>query len=187
MKKLILVLACGLLLTSCAPAGGGSSSGSADAAGSISSAAQSAESTPEKKPAPKPEEPEAVKAAVQMYEGVYRDELSYSEQGGHFEGDYFIQDNYYGVEVRNITDTSFDFTLISYEGEGVDEKTPHEVTSGTARFVEDGMKAVCDDLTFVFPDTFESLPDVVDLRIEGFEPVAETTFANNNVPGHEFG
>lgn len=174
MKKWILVLACGLLLTGCTPAPAGSASGSDSAAGTSQSVVdQSA-----------PETPKAVKAAVEMQEGMYDDEHSYGEQGGYFEGDSFIQYDYYGVEVKNVTDTSFDFTLFLYAGEG--EKKPREVAAGTAIFVEDGMKAVCEEMTFTFPNQWESLPAVVDFRIEGYEPVNGVLFANNDVPGYEF-
>ena len=160
MKKLMLALVCGLLLTACAPADTGS--------GSVSAV----------QPAP------GVPAQVEMHEGMYDDENTYGCRPEFIQDDKYVQPDYYGVEVTNVTETSFDFTLYLYEGE--DEKRPNEVTSGTAHFVEDGRKAVCEDLTFVFPNEWNSLPTVVDFRIQGFEPAAEVLFVNNDIPGYQF-
>ena len=160
MKKLMLALVCGLLLTACAPADTGS--------GSVSAV----------QPAP------GVPAQVEMHEGMYDDEKTYGCRPEFIQDDKYVQPDYYGVEVKNVTEISFDFTLYLYQGE--DEKRPSEVTSGTAYFVEDGKKAVCEELTFVFPNEWNSLPTVVDFRIQGFEPAAEVLFVNNDIPGYQF-
>ena len=182
MKKLILALVCGLLLTSCAPADAGSGSG-AESAGAAQSAVESASGEAGSVDS-KPEEPEAVKAAVEMHEGFYDDENTYGCRPEYFEGDKYVQPDYYGVHVKHVTETSFDFTLLLYEGEN--EKKPREIMSGTAHFVEDGRKAVCEDLTFVFPNEWNSLPTVVDFCIEGHGPVQDVLFVNNDIPGYQF-
>ena len=160
MKKLMLALVCGLLLTACAPADTGS--------GSVSAV----------QPAP------GVPAQVEMHEGMYDDENTYGCRPEFIQDDKYVQPDYYGVRVENITPTTFDFTMLFYTGEGA--KVPEEVFRGTAYFVEDGLTAVWKDLTFRFPDEWNGLPIVVDFRLEGFEPAAEVLFVNNDIPGFEF-
>lgn len=163
----LLVLVCGLLLTACGSAGAGSDSGVENGS---NSAALSTEVT----------------AAVEMQAGFYDDETTYGCRPEYIADEKYVQPDYYGVEVGNITENSFDFTLHLYHGE---EKAEKMISTGMARFVEDGTKAVCTDagLTFVFPNEWNSLPTVVDFRIEGFEPVRDVLFVNNDIPGYEFG
>ena len=122
---------------------------------------------------------EAVQANVNVYEGEYRYE--YVMTG-------LVVPEYYKVNVSNVTDTSFDFTIYYVnETEGSEEVV---FRTHTAVFVGDGMEAVYDGedyyLTFTFPDYHEAYPDATDMEISGYGPVEGMTFSNNSIPGHEF-
>ena len=182
MKKfnILLALVCALLLTSCAPA----ESGSASSAGSSQPPAQSVEADKSVEEPWAPDPASVVEAKVEMQPGDYDDEITYGCRPEFIQGDQYVQPDYYGVRVENITPTTFDVTLLFDTGE--EEKVPEEVFRGTACFVEDGLTAVWKDLTFRFPDEWNGLPIVVDFRLEGFEPAAEVLFVNNDIPGFEF-
>ena len=124
---------------------------------------------------------EAVQAKVKVYEGDYQDTHLYGSADIPMEGAYI-------VKTSNITDISFDFTIYYLDFDTQQENLVFR--THTAVFVEDGMKAVYDGqeyyLTFTFPDYRHSHPDVTDMEIIGYGPVEGVTFANNNVPGHQF-
>lgn len=124
---------------------------------------------------------EAVQAKVKVYEGDYQDTHLYGSADIPMEGAYI-------VKTSNITDISFDFTIYYLDFDTQKENLVFR--THTAVFVEDGMKAVYDGqeyyLTFTFPDYRHSHPDVTDMEIIGYGPVEGVTFANNNVPGHQF-
>src|SRR5699024_8710637 len=115
------------------------------------------------------------------YEGDYQDTHLYGSADIPMEGAYI-------VKTSNITDISFDFTIYYLDFDTQQENLVFR--THTAVFVEDGMKAVYDGqeyyLTFTFPDYRHSHPDVTDMEIIGYGPVEGVTFANNNVPGHQF-
>ena len=124
---------------------------------------------------------EAVQAKVKVYEGDYQDTHLYGSADIPMEGAYI-------VKTSNITDISFDFTIYYLDFDTQQENLVFR--THTAVFVEDRMKAVYDGqeyyLTFTFPDYRHSHPDVTDMEIIGYGPVEGVTFANNNVPGHQF-
>ena len=139
--------------------------------------------TPVPTPTNAPVTPEGVPASVWLYEGYYVDTSA----------DFSLPDSemepYYFVDIANVTDTTFDFTIyIVNPANGTEEVT---FDTNTAVFIGDGDEAIfvgdTHILNFSFPDDFESLPVVVAMEIEGFDEIEGRLFANSNVPGHEFG
>ena len=123
-----------------------------------------------------------VPTKYKLYERTYCDSIAYGALDNPPE--YF-----YEIDISDITDTSFDFTLVHRKW--VPEPyISEDVFSGTAVFVGDGTvaryKDETHDLTFRFPDTYHALPDVVSMRISGFEPIEGVSFACSSIEGHEF-
>lgn len=125
---------------------------------------------------------QGVAAQVILHEGTYFAEEVYKMASGGGDG------NYCEIDISNITDTSFDFTVYQ-----VENSTTRSVIfkTHTAVFQGDGTTAVYNGkeytLNFSFPDYHTSLPDVTDIVVTGFAPLEGETYMNNNVPGHEFG
>lgn len=124
---------------------------------------------------------QGVPAAVILYEGTYFAEEVYRTSADGSGG------SYCEIDISNITDTSFDFTV--YEVDGLERNMIFK--THTAVFQGDGTTAVYNGkeytLNFSFPDYHTSLPDVTDIVVTGFAPLEGETYMNNNVPGHEFG
>ena len=121
---------------------------------------------------------------VKLYEGIYFDDRRFGDT---------ILNNYCEVEITNITDTSFDFTVYEVNGPGVEGEKNKKVIflTNTAVFIEDGMKAAFYGkeytLNFTFPNYHNAEPIVTDIEISGFEPLEGHDYVNNGIPGHEFG
>lgn len=126
-------------------------------------------------------EVQGVPATVILYEGTYFAEEVYRTSADGSGG------SYCEIDVSNITDTSFDFTV--YEVDGLDRSMIFK--THTAVFQGDGTTAVYNGkeytLNFTFPDYHTSLPHVTDMEVTGFAPLEGETYMNNSVPGHEFG
>ena len=142
-------------------------------------AAAGQSSAGEKKVSPNKNE---VIGKVKLYDGIYFDDRRF--------GDHILK-SYCEVEISNITDTSFDFTV--YEVNNSDGEKNKEVIfrTNTAVFTGDGMKAAfygnTYTLDFTFPNKHHAEPVVTDIEIAGFEPLEGRTYVNNGIPGHEFG
>lgn len=126
-------------------------------------------------------EQEAVTGVVQLYAGNYRDERCFGDNPECPETPCI-------VEISNITDTSFDFTIKQYDRWS--SETNVIFLTNTAVFTGDGTTATFFGqqytLQFTFPDYYSALPIVVSMEISGFEPVEGATYSNNGIPGHEF-
>lgn len=119
---------------------------------------------------------------VKLYDGIYFDDRRFGDN---------ILKNYCEVEIFNITDTSFDFTI--YEVNESDGEKNRKVIflTNKAVFIGDGMTAAFYGnkytLDFTFPNKHNAEPIVTDIEISGFEPLEGKTYVNNGIPGHEFG
>lgn len=128
------------------------------------------------------EEITKVNSKVKLYEGTYFDDRCYGENE---------LTNYCEVEISNISNTTFDFTV--YELNMSDGKKDKKVVfaKNTAFFIEDGMKAAFKgkeySLNFAFPDNHKAFPVVTDMKISGFKQLEGKTYVNNKIPGYEFG
>lgn len=120
---------------------------------------------------------------VKLYEGTYFDDKRFGEDGVK---------NYCEVEISNVTNTSFDFTIYEVnESEGKKENKKVIFLKNTAVFIEDGTKAAFYGkeytLNFAFPNKHNAYIVVTDMEISGFKPLEGKTYVNNKIPGHEFG
>lgn len=126
---------------------------------------------------------EGVPATVILYEGTYFAEEVYKMAADLGDGIYCE------IDISNITDTSFDFTV--YEVNESEEPRSMIFKTHTAVFQGDGTTAVYNGkeytLNFTFPDYHTSLPHVTDMEVTGFALLEGETYMNNSVPGHEFG
>ena len=135
-----------------------------------------------------PDKPEGVPAKVQLYEEKYFDGnilLFFEEKV--IDGVY-VEDDYYEINISNITDTSFDFAI--YLVDGVTGSEDLMFRKHTAVFTGDGTTAAFYGneytLLFTFPDYHSAYPDVTDIEVSGFDPIEGVTFMNNGIPGHGF-
>lgn len=120
---------------------------------------------------------------VKLYEGTYFDDKRFGENGVK---------NYCEVEISNVTNTSFDFTIYKVnESDGKKENKKVIFLKNTAVFVEDGTKAAFYGkeytLKFTFPNKHNAYIVATDMEISGFQPLEGKTYVNNKIPGHEFG
>lgn len=152
---------------------------------------ESAENSSSQEESPKSEEKkeeqssqtdvQGVPAAVILYEGTYFAEEVYRTSADGSGG------SYCEIDVSNITDTSFDFTV--YEVDGLDRSMIFK--THTAVFQGDGTTAVYNGkeytLNFSFTNGHGSLPHVTEIVVTGFAPLEGEVYLNNSVPGHEFG
>ncbi len=131
------------------------------------------------------------KPVYNIYEGNYRNEYQYAYRGRE---DYVLG-TYYSIEIFNITPYTFDFVVIANK-DVVGIEVPIEVIESevisqkTAIFVGQGDMAVFYDghteLKFTFPNGRESLPDIVQIKVDGLDFLEHAIYAFNGVPGHEF-
>lgn len=130
-----------------------------------------------------------VSAKVKIYEGSYRDSNIFKVAGMEKP-----LDIYYDLQISNVTDTSFDFAVYQRERVYSSKELKYErkiiFLKNKAVFIGDGKKAAFygNDYTlnFTFPDTRNTYPDVVEIRVNGFKTIEGIEFLNNGVPGHEF-
>lgn len=129
-----------------------------------------------------PQDLTPVNAQYQVYEGTYFDMNIYDATAEN--GD---RDSYCQIEVSNVTDQSFDFTVYQL----TDGNKKKVLDTRTAVFVEDGTKAVSEqdgtNLVFTFPDNWNALPKVVEMQVSGLDVLEGNSYVNNSVPGYEFG
>ncbi|MDD3338930.1 MAG: hypothetical protein PHS82_08775 [Lachnospiraceae bacterium] len=119
------------------------------------------------------------KAVVQVWEdGRYIDERFTDPD---------FEDTACQIEVSNVTDTSFDFTI--YDVRGGEEEVIFN--TNTATFLPGGEEAVFKGkeytLHFTFPDYHHAYPYATDMEVTGFAPLEGHSYANGSIPGHEFG
>ncbi len=123
-----------------------------------------------------------INATVNIYEGKYSEEslFLYREDNTGFK--------YYEVEILKVNTNSFDFIISN-----VDFMTGEKnvvFMQNTAKFNGDGDTAIFTGsdytLNFSFPNGRSSLPDVVQIKIDGLEIIEGMIFENNGVPKHEF-
>ena len=138
--------------------------------------------TPEETVQAIPQDLTPVAAQYQVYEGSYKD-INLNEAMAADGG----SNSYCQIEVSNITDQSFDFTVYQL----TDGNKKELLDTRTATFVEDGTKAVSEkdgtNLVFTFPDSWNALPKVVEMQVSGLDVLEGNSYVNNNVPGYEFG
>lgn len=119
-------------------------------------------------------------AKVKLYEGIYFDGKRFGEN---------TLKGYCEVEITNVTNTSFDFTVYQVNEDTKERKVIF--LKNTAIFIEDGTKAAfygkSYTLNFTFPNGHLAQPVVTDMNITGFGPLEGKTYVNNTIPGHEFG
>ena len=120
---------------------------------------------------------------VKLYEGTYFDDRRFGENGVK---------NYFEVEISNITNTSFDFTIYEVnDSDGKKENKKVIFLKNTAVFIGDGTKAAFYGkeytLNFNFPNKHNAYIVATDMEISGFKPLEGKTYVNNKIPGHEFG
>ena len=119
-----------------------------------------------------------------IYDGRYFDESIYLYWVGEITDASSL--TYCEILIRNVTDTSFDFTVNELAAE-TDEGP--EILSGTARIQDNGKAAVYEGEEFTLTFHFESAPEVFPkyFTVEGWDKLEGKTYMNNNIPGHESG
>lgn len=124
---------------------------------------------------------------LQLTEGVYADETnrSWDLQDPDYAGSYIYDE----LIVCNVTDTTFDFTIIRRNYETDESETI--IPQSTAQINEDGISAAfCGEdftLAFDFSDVANPLPVVVSVKVWGVDELEGISFFNDNVPGYEAG
>ena len=109
-----------------------------------------------------------------LYEATYWDERC-------FGGDTILGvKNYCAVEISNVTDTSFDFTVYEINREKNTKKVI--LPKNTAIFEKEGNEAVFNGNDYTLKFTF---PYITHIRISGFKPLEGRDYMNNRIPGHE--
>ncbi len=124
---------------------------------------------------------EPTKASVNIYNGTYIDHNNFVQKEEN------RSEYYYQIEIYNITDYTFDFSISKTSNlEDVEEV----FKQNTAHFTGNGDSAICNyngvEIKFSFPNERNSLPDVVQIKIDGLDTFSGIIFENNGVPGHEF-
>lgn len=125
-----------------------------------------------------------VNSKVKLYAGTYFDDGVYGEKG---------KKDYCEVDISNITNTSFDFTVYQVKVNASNGKKDRKVIflKNTAIFIGDGTKAAfygkSYTLNFTFPNNHNAYPIVTDMKISGFKPLEGNDYVDNKIPGHEFG
>ena len=131
------------------------------------------------------QEETGVPAKVKIYEATYFAEAVYRNVNLETEWPPYCE-----IDISNVTDTSFDFTVYERTFDGEPQRNLIFKTH-TAVFNGDGTTAVYNGqeytLNFTFPNDRHSLPDVTEIQVTGFAPLEGETYLYNQVPGHEFG
>ena len=131
------------------------------------------------------QEETGVPAKVRIYEATYFAEAVYRNVNLETEWPPYCE-----IDISNVTDTSFDFTVYERTFDGEPQRNLIFKTH-TAVFNGDGTTAVYNGqeytLNFTFPNDRHSLPDVTEIQVTGFASLEGETYLYNQVPGHEFG
>ncbi|HIS27062.1 MAG TPA: hypothetical protein IAA57_09245 [Candidatus Pullilachnospira intestinigallinarum] len=176
--------------TTAGDSGQGQQSGTSDNAAETSDSVQTADDSQEAA-AQSPDsgtesqEETGVPAKVRIYEATYFAEAVYRNVNLETEWPPYCE-----IDISNVTDTSFDFTVYERTFDGEPQRNLIFKTH-TAVFNGDGTTAVYNGqeytLNFTFPNDRHSLPDVTEIQVTGFAPLEGETYLYNQVPGHEFG
>ena len=131
------------------------------------------------------QEETGVPAKVRIYEATYFAEAVYRNVNLETEWPPYCE-----IDISNVTDTSFDFTVYQVTNHQEHQRDLIFKTH-TAVFNGDGTTAVYNGqeytLNFTFTNNRHSLPDVTEIQVTGFAPLEGETYLYNQVPGHEFG
>ena len=165
----------------------GASDNTAETAGSAQTADDSQEAAAQSPDSGTESQEEiGVPAKVRIYEATYFAEAVY--RNVNLESSEWPP--YCEIDISNVTDTSFDFTVYERTFDGEPQRNLIFKTH-TAVFNGDGTTAVYNGqeytLNFTFPNDRHSLPDVTEIQVTGFAPLEGETYLYNQVPGHEFG
>ena len=164
----------------------GASDNTAETAGSTQTADDSQEAAAQSSDSgTESQEETGVPAKVKIYEATYFAEAVYRNVNLETEWPPYCE-----IDISNVTDTSFDFTVYERTFDGEPQRNLIFKTH-TAVFNGDGTTAVYNGqeytLNFTFPNDRHSLPDVTEIQVTGFAPLEGETYLYNQVPGHEFG
>lgn len=164
----------------------GASDNTAETAGSAQTADDSQEAAAQSPDSgTESQEETGVPAKVRIYEATYFAEAVYRNVNLETEWPPYCE-----IDISNVTDTSFDFTVYERTFDGEPQRNLIFKTH-TAVFNGDGTTAVYNGqeytLNFTFPNDRHSLPDVTEIQVTGFAPLEGETYLYNQVPGHEFG
>lgn len=164
----------------------GASDNTAETAGSAQTADDSQEAAAQSPDSGTESQEEiGVPAKVRIYEATYFAEAVYRNVNLETEWPPYCE-----IDISNVTDTSFDFTVYERTFDGEPQRNLIFKTH-TAVFNGDGTTAVYNGqeytLNFTFPNDRHSLPDVTEIQVTGFAPLEGETYLYNQVPGHEFG
>lgn len=164
----------------------GASDNTAETAGSAQTADDSQEAAAQSSDSgTESQEETGVPAKVKIYEATYFAEAVYRNVNLETEWQPYCE-----IDISNVTDTSFDFTVYERTFDGEPQRNLIFKTH-TAVFNGDGTTAVYNGqeytLNFTFTNNRHSLPDVTEIQVTGFAPLEGETYLYNQVPGHEFG
>ena len=164
----------------------GASDNTAETAGSAQTADDSQEAAAQSSDSgTESQEETGVPAKVKIYEATYFAEAVYRNVNLETEWQPYCE-----IDISNVTDTSFDFTVYELTFDGEPQRNLIFKTH-TAVFNGNGTTAVYNGqeytLNFTFPNDRHSLPDVTEIQVTGFAPLEGETYLYNQVPGHEFG
>lgn len=124
---------------------------------------------------------------LQIFETTYADETSrvWDLQEPEYTGSY----TFHELVISNVTDHTFDFTVIRRNYETDESETI--LPQGTAYLNEDGISATFEGedytLTFDFSNSANPLPVVYTIQLWGVESLEGISFSNSNVPGYDAG
>ena len=164
----------------------GASDNTAETAGSTQTADDSQEAAAQSPDSgTESQEETGVPAKVRIYEATYFAEAVYRNVNLETEWPPYCE-----IDISNVTDTSFDFTVYQVTNHQEHQRDLIFKTH-TAVFNGDGTTAVYNGqeytLNFTFTNNRHSLPDVTEIQVTGFAPLEGETYLYNQVPGHEFG
>ena len=164
----------------------GASDNTAETAGSAQTADDSQEAAAQSPDSgTESQEETGVPAKVRIYEATYFAEAVYRNVNLETEWPPYCE-----IDISNVTDTSFDFTVYQVTNHQEHQRDLIFKTH-TAVFNGDGTTAVYNGqeytLNFTFTNNRHSLPDVTEIQVTGFAPLEGETYLYNQVPGHEFG
>lgn len=164
----------------------GASDNTAETAGSAQTADDSQEAAAQSPDSgTESQEETGVPAKVRIYEATYFAEAVYRNVNLETEWPPYCE-----IDISNVTDTSFDFTVYERTFDGEPQRNLIFKTH-TAVFNGDGTTAVYNGqeytLNFTFTNNRHSLPDVTEIQVTGFASLEGETYLYNQVPGHEFG
>ena len=155
----------------------GASDNTAETAGSAQTADDSQEAAAQSPDSgTESQEETGVPAKVRIYEATYFAEAVYRNVNLETEWPPYCE-----IDISNVTDTSFDFTVYERTFDGEPQRN---LIFKTHTAVYNGQEYT---LNFTFTNNRHSLPDVTEIQVTGFAPLEGETYLYNQVPGHEFG